>query len=97
MILGGHLKTGHLWTPENRPTELNQNKSIYTLETVTRAIIFSLVSQAGFILTSPGRRVRQRRDATGAPIQRPEWRGGASCPGPLSVDAQKLGPELKIC
>src|SRR5579863_8995127 len=31
-----------------------------------------------FILTSPGRRVRQRRDATGAPTQRPEWLGAAS-------------------
>jgi hypothetical protein len=46
LTLGGHLKTGHRWTPENRPTEQNPD---------------------GFILTSPGRRVRQRRDATGAP------------------------------
>ena len=30
-ILGGHLKTGHRWTLQNRPTERNQNKSIYTL------------------------------------------------------------------
>jgi hypothetical protein len=29
--LGGHLKTGHTWTLQNRPTERNQNKSIYTL------------------------------------------------------------------
>jgi len=28
--LGGHLKTGHTWTLQNRPTERNQNKSIYT-------------------------------------------------------------------
>jgi hypothetical protein len=28
--LGGHLKTGHSWTLQNRPTERNQNKSIYT-------------------------------------------------------------------
>ena len=28
--LGGHLKTGHRWTLQNRPTEQNQNKSIYT-------------------------------------------------------------------
>ena len=30
--LGGHLKTGHRRTLQNRPTERNQNKSIYTLE-----------------------------------------------------------------
>jgi hypothetical protein len=29
--LGGHLKTGHTWTLQNRPTKRNQNKSIYTL------------------------------------------------------------------
>jgi hypothetical protein len=45
--LGGRLKTGHTWTLQNRPTELNQNKSIYTLETGTRARIFSRVSPAG--------------------------------------------------
>jgi hypothetical protein len=45
--LGGHLKTGHRWTLQNRPTELNQNKSIYTLETVTWAIIFSRMRPAG--------------------------------------------------
>jgi len=30
MSLGGHLKTGHTWTLQNRPTKRNQNKSIYT-------------------------------------------------------------------
>src|SRR5665811_628128 len=29
LILGGHLKTGHTWTLQNRPTEQNQNKNIY--------------------------------------------------------------------
>src|SRR5580658_385435 len=32
------------------------------------------------ILTLLGRRIRQRRDATGAPTQRPEWPGGVSRP-----------------
>ena len=27
--LGGHLKTGHTWPRQNRPTEPNQDKSIY--------------------------------------------------------------------
>jgi hypothetical protein len=40
-FLGGHLKTGHTWTLQNRPTERNQNKSIYTLITAARANIFS--------------------------------------------------------
>jgi hypothetical protein len=29
--LGGHLKTGHRWTLQNRPMERNQNKSINSL------------------------------------------------------------------
>ena len=28
--LGGHLKTGHTWSLQNRPTKLTQNKSNYT-------------------------------------------------------------------
>jgi hypothetical protein len=31
VCLGGHLKTGHTWTLQKRPTERNQNKIIYTL------------------------------------------------------------------
>jgi len=38
--LGGHLKTGHWWTLQNRPTEENQNKSIYTLPEVVYANTF---------------------------------------------------------
>jgi hypothetical protein len=77
LILGGHLKTGHTWTLQNRPTERNQNKSIYTLREVVRATFFFTISPSRFILTSPGRRTRQRRDATGAPTQLPEWLGAA--------------------
>jgi hypothetical protein len=32
------------------------------------------------ILTLPGRRIRQRRDATRAPTQRPEWRAAKAAP-----------------
>ena len=39
-ILGGHLKTGHRRTLQNRPTEQNQNKNIYTSPEVVRANIF---------------------------------------------------------
>jgi hypothetical protein len=38
--LGGHLKTGHTWPLQNRPTELNQNKSIYNPATAVSASIF---------------------------------------------------------
>ena len=73
--LGGHLKTGHTWTLQNRPTERNQNKIIYTLQGVVQANIFLRHEPGGFILISPERRIRQRRDATGAPTRRPEWLG----------------------
>jgi hypothetical protein len=29
--LGGHLKTGHTWTLQNRPTDAGQDTSIYNL------------------------------------------------------------------
>jgi hypothetical protein len=38
--LGGHLKTGHTWPLQNRPTELNQDKSIYNPRTAFSANIF---------------------------------------------------------
>jgi hypothetical protein len=38
--LGGHLKTGHRRTLQNRPMERNQNKTIYTLQEGARANIF---------------------------------------------------------
>ena len=39
-VLGGHLKTGHSWTLQKRPTEPNQNKTIYTSRVGARANIF---------------------------------------------------------
>jgi hypothetical protein len=60
--------------------EQNQDKSIYTLQEVIRANIFLCIRTAAFILTSPGRRIWQRRDATRAPTQGPEWLGGESRP-----------------
>ena len=38
--LGVHLKTGHTWPLQNRPTELNQDKSIYNPPTAISANIF---------------------------------------------------------
>jgi len=32
--LGGHLKTGHTWSLQNRPTERTQNKSSYNSTTI---------------------------------------------------------------
>ena len=36
--LGGHLKTGHTWPLQNRPTKLSQDKSICTAPEVVAAI-----------------------------------------------------------
>ncbi len=80
LVLGGHLKTGHTWSLQKRPTKRTQNKSIYTLPEPVQANFFWQAAPREFILTSPGRRIRRRRDATGAPTQRPEWRGGVSRP-----------------
>jgi hypothetical protein len=41
------------------------------------------------ILGLPGRRIRLRSDATGAPTQRPEWWGGASRPKETSHSGGK--------
>jgi len=38
--LGGHLKTGHTWSLQNRPTKLTQDKSIYNSTMVVLANIF---------------------------------------------------------
>jgi hypothetical protein len=40
-VLGGHLKTGHTWSLQNRPTELTQNKSIYNPPLSISANLFS--------------------------------------------------------
>jgi hypothetical protein len=41
ITLGGHLKTGHTWSLQNRPTKLSQDKSSYTLPRAVGANIFS--------------------------------------------------------
>jgi hypothetical protein len=38
--LSGHLKTGQMWSLQNRPTEQNQDKSSYTLSGVVPANLF---------------------------------------------------------
>ena len=38
--LGGHLKTGHTWPLQNRPTKLSQDKSIYNPPMAVSANIF---------------------------------------------------------
>jgi hypothetical protein len=39
-VLGGHLKTGHMGSPQNRPYELTRNRSCYTLPGTTPASFF---------------------------------------------------------
>src|SRR5215470_12815368 len=72
----GHLKTGQLSASRTTcfyPTCDRSGKFFLEVR-----ILFTRAAR--FILTSPGRRVRPRRDATGAPTQRPEWRGGRQPP-----------------
>jgi hypothetical protein len=82
--LGGHLKTGHTWPFQNRPTELHQDKSIYNLPTAISANSFRNPALRRLILGRPGRRIRQRRDATRAPIQ--GWNDGAAQAAPVRVE-----------
>ena len=82
-FLGGHLKTGHRWALQNRPTEPIQDTFTYTLAGPVMPRFSGDDPSGRLILTSPGRRVRQRRDATGAPTQQPEWRGDESRPPEL--------------
>ena len=91
----GHLKTGQLSASRTTcfyPTCDRSGKFFLEVR-----ILFTRAAR--FILTSPGRRVRQRRDATGAPTQRPEWRGGASRPkktshsGGKAVNPRGMGTE----
>jgi hypothetical protein len=35
-VLGGHLKTGQWWSPQNRPTELTQDKVVIACRRVLR-------------------------------------------------------------
>jgi len=77
LCLGGHLKTGHRRTLQNRPTGQNQNNNIYNLYPAG-GHAGKQFSHTRLILISPGRRIRQRWEATGAPTQRPEWRAALS-------------------
>jgi hypothetical protein len=65
--LGGHLKTSHRWPLQNRPTEPTQGHLYLYTAGARGARIFWHGNSERLILTSPGRRIRQRRDATGAP------------------------------
>jgi hypothetical protein len=46
--LGGHLKTGHTWTPQNRPTDASKDKSIHTVPWAVWASCFSPTGQSGY-------------------------------------------------
>ena len=96
------------WTSENRPyvdTSKPANGAEPEQEYLYRAggglasIFFDKTSPARFILAKPGRRIRQRRDATGAPTQRPEWLGRRKPPrqphhsGAKAINPRGLGTE----
>ena len=71
-------------TPENRPMRdtskpangRDQNKGCYTSPAVRPAILFFCYGPIRPILAAPGRRIRLRRDATGAPLQVPAYHAG---------------------
>ena len=62
----------------SKPASLRAQDNLFVAQFGLRRQVF----EVGFrsIMTSPGRRIWQRRDATGAPTQRPEWRGGDGRP-----------------
>jgi hypothetical protein len=69
------VKTGHTWTLQNRPTERNQNKSIYTLQEVIQANIFSRSRPAGLYWANLG---GGYGDAGMRPERRPSVRNGGA-------------------
>src|SRR5690242_1680633 len=76
------------WSPDNRPYVVTSNPAngadpeqeyLYRARRQFCKCFFVFHAPGGFIMTTPGRRVRQRRDATGAPTQRPEsWAAQAA-------------------
>ena len=54
----------------------DQNKGCYTSPAVRPAILFFCYGPIRPILAAPGRRIRLRRDATGAPLQVPAYHAG---------------------
>ena len=100
-ILGGHLKTGHKWTPENRPTEQNQNKIIYSLGWGVWANIFVRLAPAVYIYCShlsggygnAGMRPERRfsgRNGSGRrePLRKPGFHSGAKAINPRGLGTE---------
>ena len=61
--LGGHLKTGHRWSLQNRPTERTQNKSIYTLPEPNVSSCGVLVVSRHAVLPARDQRVGARPES----------------------------------
>lgn len=78
--LGGHLKTARRWHLKTGQRGRSRTSLTYTLPSPLVPRFLWRCAGKRLILTSPGRRIRRRRDATGAPTQRPEWQGGTSRP-----------------
>jgi hypothetical protein len=85
-VTASEVSEGHIEGPPSQPD--NDRKRAHDLQQDMRPAPLSRqwwrISDAGkrerLKLRSPGRRVWQRSDATGAPTWRPEWRDGASRP-----------------
>src|ERR1700674_1513507 len=77
--LGGHLKTGHTWPLQNRPTKLSQDKSIYNPRWPFRQTLFrNLVRRAytGEAWTEDTATLGSDQSADPGP----EWRAAQAAP-----------------
>src|ERR1035437_6835061 len=77
--LGGHLKTGHTWPLQNRPTKLSQDKSIYNPPMAISANIFCNPARTAYTgETWTEDTARQGCDQSADPG--PEWRAVQAAP-----------------
>jgi hypothetical protein len=95
--LGGHLKTGHWWPLQNRPTKLSQNKSIYNPPMAVSANLFSQsVPKSYTSRTWTEDTATRGRDQSADPG--PEWRAAqAASPRSHSGGKRKIPGAMGTC
>ena len=82
--LGGHLKTGHRWSLQNRPTELTQDKGSYT---VAKPVPANFFRKRGYT-DGTWEEGTAPQECDRSAFQQPEWRGGSGRP-PTAILARK--------
>ena len=89
--LGGHLKTG-----TSKPANRTDPEHLYLyISGVVRARGFWPPAHSDGVMTSTGRRIRQRRDATRAPTRQTGWRG-AHIDAAAPPDGHRLGCAQRV-